>query len=50
MFEINTEKEFYQFLDKMLSEGRITTEEYKAMEIYVCGLYDMFGYDEDDDY
>ena len=39
-FEINSEVQFYKFVDKLESDGKITTDEADAMCNFVCGALD----------
>lgn len=42
--EINTEKDFYTTMDKLLARKAITQEEYDALTNYVCGIFDaLYG-------
>ena len=49
---INNEGEFYKFIRKLKGGGKITEEERKAMDDYVCGIFDaldgMYGMNEED--
>ena len=37
------EETFYNFIDKLRDEGKITPEEYDACANYVCGLNDALS-------
>lgn len=50
-FTINNEGEFYKFIRKLKDDGKITEEERKAMDDYVCGIFDALDgkYDIDEE-
>ena len=41
--KINTEEEFYTFINSLFRENKITEEERSAMDDYVCGIFDALG-------